>query len=118
MPSEKHERRRFTYGEEVYTVEKHVKSLVALLAKDEPCNCCPCARDLRMELCPTEMWDWEADFPCRICREFVGLEWSETAGRFFGKLAGCPCNALGRDEAIRRTFEALKAYQRAMILDV
>lgn len=103
---------------EVYTVEKHVKSLVALLAKDEPCNCCPSAMDLRMDRCPTEMWDCEADYPCRICREFIGLEWDDDVGRWSIGLAGCPCNALGRDEAIRRTFEALRAYQRAMILDV
>jgi hypothetical protein len=101
---------------EVYTTEKHVKSLVALMARDEPCKCCPAAKGLRQELSPTDNWDCESDFPCRVCREFVGLDWSDEAGRWVGSHSGCPCNALGNAEALRRTFEALKAYQREMIL--
>jgi hypothetical protein len=100
---------------EVYTVEKHVKQLVAMMCRDEPCNYCPAAKGQSMRECPTDLWDCDADFPCRICREFVGLPFDENAGRWIGEMAGCPCNALGGDEALRRTFEALKAYQREMI---
>jgi hypothetical protein len=101
---------------EVYTVEKHVRHLVGLMARDEPCKCCPAAKGMRQELSPVEQWDEEEEFPCRICREFVGLPWDETAGRWWGTLRGCPCKALGEEEAIRRTFEALKSYQREMML--
>jgi len=101
---------------EVYTVEKHVKSLVALLARDEPCQLCPAASKMDMKLSPCDMWDCESDFPCRVCRQFVGLSWNEDAGRWWGDHPGCPCNAIGNSEAIRRTFEALKAYQREMML--
>jgi hypothetical protein len=101
----------------VYTVEAHVKQLIALMSRDEPCNCCPAAPGLDMRISPQEKWDDETDHPCRICREFVGLPWHEDHGRWTGELHGCPCNALKPDEAIRRTFEALKHYQREMILD-
>jgi hypothetical protein len=101
---------------EVYTVEKHVRHLVALMARDEPCKCCPAAKGMRQELSPIEQWDEEGDDPCRICRQFVGLEWGEESGRMTSILPGCPCKALGQGEAIRRTFEALKHYQREMML--
>jgi hypothetical protein len=101
---------------EAYTVEKHVKQLVALMSRDEPCKCCPAAKGMRQELSPVEQWDEDGDDPCRICREFVGLEYCERLGRHLPYMSGCPCRALGEDEAIRRTFEALKAYQREMIL--
>ena len=101
----------------VYTVEDHVKRLVALMSRDEPCNCCPASKGLDMRRSPAEFWDDELDFPCRICRQFVGLEYDDKAGRWVGAVSGCPCNALGADEAIKLTFEALAAYQREMILD-
>jgi hypothetical protein len=100
----------------VYTVEQHVKKLVALMSRDEPCNCCPAAPNLSMYVSPQEKWDDETDHPCRICREFVGLPWDDASGRWYGDLHGCPCNAVGASEALRRTFEALAAYQREMIL--
>jgi hypothetical protein len=103
-------------NDEVYTVEKHVKYLVALMSRDEPCKCCPAAKGMRQESSPADQWNCEDDFPCRICREFVGLPWDDAAGRWWGDHPGCPCKALGESEAIRRTFEALKAYQREMIL--
>jgi len=100
---------------EVYTVEEHVKRLIALMSRDEPCKCCPAAKGLRQELDPTEQWDCDNDFPCRICRQFIDLPWEEEHGRWWGDHPGCPCNAIGNDEAIQKTFEALKAYQREMI---
>ena len=104
-------------GKPIYTVEDHVRRLITMLAKDEPCNCCPAAKNLNMRLSPTDAWDCETDFPCRICRQFVGLEWNDELGRWVSSVSGCPCNALGHEEAIKRTFEALKIYQREMILD-
>jgi hypothetical protein len=108
--------RRVIRNKPVYTVEQHVKMLVALMSRDEPCNCCPAAPHLDMRVSPQEIWDDALDHPCRICREFVGLDWHYDHGRWTGNLRGCPCNALGDEEAIRKTFEALKVYQREMIL--
>lgn len=103
-------------GKPVYTVEDHVKRLVAMMARDEPCNCCPAAKMMSMRASPTSDWDCDLDFPCRICREFVGLGYCDTVGRWTETSSGCPCNALGAEEAIHRTFKALRAYQREMIL--
>jgi hypothetical protein len=107
---------KWEFSRPVYTVEEHVKKLVAILSRDKPCKCCPAAPNLSGRCSPQDIWSDEVDHPCRICREFVGLSWDDERGRWDGKLSGCPCNALGEEEALRITFEALKAYQREMIL--
>lgn len=84
-----------------YTEKLHRHRLRVMLGKSNPCDCCPAARKFDPKDSPTFLWSAEnaentENYPCRVCREFVGIE------------SSCPCNALGQYEALRRTLARLE----------
>ena len=79
-----------------YTEAIHAKRLMAILEKDDVCECCPAARRYVNYESPMDMWAKEPD-PCKICAEFIG----KTS-------CHCPCYILGKEEAIELTIQALQ----------
>ena len=79
-----------------YTRKIHIQRLREMLKKEELCKCCPATEDFRGSGISGDLWSSEVH-PCAICREFVGLP------------SPCPCFALGKEGAIRKTIEALEA---------
>lgn len=79
----------------MYTETKFAKRLIKFIASSNICTRCPWGN--------LEYKDAERDAECKICRDFVGLP--DTVGRLDHK---CPCNALGKKEAIRRARLALE----------
>ena len=79
-----------------YTEAIHAKRLMAILEKDDVCECCPAARRyISINPC-NDMWAYEPS-PCMICAEFIGQE-----------RCCCPCFILGREKAIELTVKALQ----------
>jgi hypothetical protein len=72
-----------------YTMDIHIKRLKEILTKPDP-----------SEWCPQHIYPDIYENTCEICKSFVGIE------------KGCPCITLGEEEAIRKTKEAIKEYER------
>ena len=93
-----------------YTQEVHIKQLRKLLEKPEPCELCPAKignpKIIRMFLGCRNL---EYLKICSICRKFVGLKSSSKYIESLNKK--CPCHVLGKEEALRRTIEALEEYE-------
>ena len=89
-----------------YTREIHIKRLRGMLKRKEPCLCCPKMRRYTWTglISWTErgvgeyLWDNEYE-ACAICLEFLGLSSWNT---------DCPCNELGKEEALKQTIIALE----------
>ena len=80
-----------------YTEKIHAKRLLGMLNKKNPCQ----------ETCPAGKYYSffrENGKDCNLCRDFVGAKGNPE--RIFD--ARCPCNILGREEAIKRTWIALE----------
>ena len=73
----------------------HAKRLLMLLNKKDPCyDTCPASKRLNFRD------DWLScsdSFSCYICREFISIKGND-----------CPCNELGGQEAVKRTWLALE----------
>jgi len=83
----------------VYTEAIHAKRVGKMLLKTNVCRKCPAAPYFDGAARISKKWSPKSD-PCKICAEFVGVvpdDWQS-----------CPCSVLGKDEAIRRTWEVLK----------
>ena len=84
-----------------YTEEIHAKRVMRMMERiKDPCsNGCPKARYYHADHNePHEgwvEWGWKA---CVLCREFVGMKEENK----------CPCDALGKHEAIKHTWLALE----------
>uniref|UniRef100_A0A6M3IPF8 Uncharacterized protein n=1 Tax=viral metagenome TaxID=1070528 RepID=A0A6M3IPF8_9ZZZZ len=83
-----------------YTERIHVQRLIKMLNKKDPCNCCPAAYYYAGHNLPYIMWDIDKQNPCVVCTKFVEIY--ETIGAY------CPCNVLGKERAIKRTWEMIE----------
>jgi len=104
-----------------YTEKIHAQRLLKMLEKDDPCACCPAAKNFYVPTIlegiswlnnadPDTMWsnatrEYHYDTHtitygevCEICKHFVGCGEN-----------GCPCIVFGEQEAIKRTWIALEA---------
>ena len=92
-----------------YTTEIHVKYLKILLESKEPCNWCVVTYGMLHDPITTSFDFSYKRAPCKICRKFVGLK---SSIKYIESLVfPCPCYALGKEEALRRTIEALEEYE-------
>ncbi len=88
----------------IYTEEIHANRLRDMFEKEKFCNC-PAAPFYNPSDCPNELWyyskeDEDTD-PCNVCREFLGIN---------APYQKCPCHALGKEEAEKRTWKRLNKY--------
>ena len=89
---------------ERYTLKKHKERLQRMMTHSIPCSLCPATPDFGSNLMPGTTWPGsKAKTICGICRSFVGLEKERRKGEHY-----CPCNVLGKEEAIKRTLIALE----------
>jgi len=79
-----------------YTEAIHAKNLMAMLGKDNPCNCCPASAYHKANRSAHSRWS-KASEPCLVCNRFIGSD-----GWY------CPCFSLGREKAIELTIQALQ----------
>lgn len=87
-----------------YSLVEHVKRLKLLLAKDIlNDNVCPATLD--PDVSPSIVWGFDPH-PCNICRDFVGVP------KDLAMELDCPCYAFGTEEAIKRTRESIKLYEK------
>ena len=77
-----------------YTETVHAKRLLRMLERKNPCACCPAQRNYNTDKGIYNSWPEAINHPCNICKTFVSCH-------------GCPCNSLGKKEAIKRTWIAL-----------
>jgi hypothetical protein len=84
-----------------------------MLEKPYPCNCCPAGKRFNHNLSGLgKMWelnetDWYGWIEiCQVCRKFIGLKSDYTYIK--NLILYCPCNVLGKEKALRRTYEALE----------
>ena len=90
-----------------YTQEIHIKQLRKMLKLPEPCELCPAKiGNHRIFLGWRDLHYLKI---CSICRKFIGLKSSSKYMESLNKK--CPCNVLGKEEALRRTIEALEEYE-------
>jgi len=94
-----------------YTKDDHAKRIIKLLESPKACFKCPGQTTFGPNLyvaprsIPSTITD-EEEIPvsilprevCLVCRTFVGLLFTDN----------CPCNALGKEEAVKRTWLALE----------
>lgn len=78
-----------------YTVENHVEVLEIMMRCYDVCDQCPAEI-----VFPKILYKTSLQWICPICTEFIGLEDSNI----------CPCNRLGKEEAIKTTIIALNNY--------
>ena len=78
-----------------YTEKFHAKRLIRMLKFKEPCGHCPANRHYELNCRMIILGHNDPDYACGVCQSFVGV-------------GGCPCNALGETEAIKRTYLALE----------
>lgn len=96
-----------------YSYDIHAKVLLHMLYLENPCSSDNCPHGLVDDL-DDNMFDYSIDiefpyhksFSCQcpltnICRSFIGLS-EEFSG------LPCPCQDIGKDEAIKRTWKALE----------
>jgi hypothetical protein len=77
----------------------HAERLLGILSKDiRACNCCPYA-DHEQYFFSYTTFKYEE---CKMCNDFLGIV---SDGGF---MFVCPCNELGGDEAVKRTWIALE----------
>ena len=79
-----------------YTEKVHAKRLIKMMEINNPCIHCPAEPRFDSDGILISMWNYGigAD-PCKICYKFVDT-------------CGCPCNILGQEEAIKRSWIALE----------
>jgi len=83
-----------------YTEEIHAERLLKMLEQKEPCIYCPTNINFGEAvqfLRGNNTWQH-----CDICRNFINIKNSH---QLYPK---CPCNKLGKKEAIKRTWLALE----------
>jgi len=88
-----------------YTERIHATRLLGMLNKKDPCICCPQDKYYDAQ-CFHGYMPWqkngdEGESACKICMSFIGVMPNESKW--------CPCNILGRTEAIKLTWLALEA---------
>ena len=82
-----------------YTIADHVGNLKKMLEMEFPCGHCP------------GIWHGLSNYKtiklgCDICRSFIGINDKNTYPTI-----NCPCNVLGKEEALKRTLIALEEYE-------
>lgn len=87
-----------------YTEKLHASRLIAMLKKPEPCLYCPAPYGYRQKSGRFILSDKDYVFNqpphCGVCQKFVGVHALNSDD--------CPCIVLGREEAIRRTWQVLE----------
>lgn len=79
-----------------YTNRRHADALLKMLSRSNPCLMCPAGIALQYEYGFVDFDDYENDY-CHVCQDFI------QAG------PDCPCDDLGAEESIKRTWLALEA---------
>lgn len=90
--------------QQAYTEKLHAHRMKLMLRRKDPCGLCPKMKDFEIgfgRLLTTGVTLWEGDRSmgtgsCKVCQEFVGIT------------RNCPCFALGKERAIKRTWLALE----------
>jgi len=90
-----------------YTEKVHANRLIKMLEKPDPCGRCPgqkyygphTAFIKGAELDPTVDHPHHEYIGCQVCNEFLDMKPAEY---------GCPCDALGQEEALELTRKKLK----------
>lgn len=92
-----------------YTETIHAGRLLKMLNKKDPCMWCPAAKRYDAKENAEILWDWDSE-PCRICSDFLGLEYKETLmdSQANPTNYNCPCNRMDKAKAIKITWAALK----------
>jgi len=81
-----------------YTEKIHAKRLLGMLNKKDPCTCCPAGKYYGGNIFDDMDWD---NNQCETCRLFI----DEGGALDFWE---CPCEGLGKQEAIKQTWLALE----------
>ena len=80
-----------------YTEKFHAERLLGMLNKKNPCLCCPAGPGYQM--CSGMVGGLSIRNACSVCKKFVGMT---------DILTKCPCDELGEEKAIKRTWIALE----------
>jgi hypothetical protein len=84
-----------------YTRKIHIQRLRKMIEKPKPCQLCPAGYKYNPGWRLRSMWTDSGLFEvCNICRDFI---------KYRPIRHTCPCIGLGKEEAMRRTIEALEA---------
>ena len=83
-----------------YTEAIHAERLIKILNKKDTCNKCPATKRFSSRGYPSKLY---FNNPCTICQKFVGLKF-----RYGWIEKKCPCNRLGEDKAIKKSWIALE----------
>lgn len=81
-----------------YTLEYHKKRLKKMLEKENVCTCCPAQKFYMVG----------SDFLHFVKRDTLGNLDCCTVCQDFVDATDCPCQVFGKEEAIKRSFNALK----------
>lgn len=85
-----------------YTEAIHAQRLITILEMDNTCNHCPICLDDRFSNCGTHRERSAAPGTIGyICRNFVDANYPDEYP--------CPCDILGAEEALKRSWIALEA---------
>lgn len=95
-----------------YTPTIHYHRLKAILELDS-CNCCPASLNFSPAESAGLAWKLNGPNSCRVCCEFIDLEYPNPYGCYHWRTdnQNCPCNRLGHDKAIKRSVEAIEAWE-------
>ena len=81
-----------------YTKAMHVVQLRKMLKMENPCSQCPAEIARIKDILSNKT-------SCKICKDFIRVVEDDIKGDL------CPCNMLGREEALKRTHLALEEYE-------
>jgi hypothetical protein len=92
-----------------YTRKIHARRLAQMLNREDPCGCCPAAREFDNRSLPHEMWEGPFREVCNTCRTFVDLP---PLRDNVPSDRRCPCSILGKSQAIQTTLKVLESYRK------
>ena len=87
-----------------YTKEIHARRLYQMIEDEKKCDGCPAAPWFDGYTTPYVLWTKDSPV-CQICLRFISLD-----ALLIDSYSFCPCHALGKEIAIRRTKETLAFY--------
>jgi hypothetical protein len=91
-------RKEIKMSKQIYTEKVHAQKMLKILSQENPCKCCPRFSGKFDYLKDRHSYSYNSDETCYICRPFVGLHPDDL----------CPCDELGKQEAIKRTWITLE----------
>jgi len=104
-------------GYRKYTEKMHMRRMSQLINSFEKGRCknmgCPAGKKFTSYLGDNIQLMWPGSTRkeiCQVCRKSVGIEKGKVNHNMYGHSKYCPCNVLGKEEAIAKAKEAIGDY--------